>query len=81
MDTRFILDFTWPDYLFGLLVFIVISCIGIWIIVIGLQGRRTFLNGLLRVPLWLMVFVGMLLRAPTFWYIHAGIKAGLFRIK
>jgi len=81
MDNRLIFDFTWPDYLFGLFAFIVISCIGIWIIIIALQGRRTFLNGLLRVPLWLMLCIGMLLQAPTFCYVYAGIKAGLFGIK
>ena len=81
MDNRFILDFTWPDYLFGLLAFTVISCIGIWIIVIALQGRHTFLNGLLRVPIWLLVCIGIALQVPTLWYIYAGIKAGLFTFK
>ena len=81
MDKQFPLDFTWPDYLFGLLVFIAISAIGIWIIIVSLQGHRTFLKGLLKVPGWLLFGAGMILQVPTVWYIYVGMKAGLFGFK
>jgi hypothetical protein len=65
-------------YYAGLVVFLIISIIGMWILLRGLKGEDSFLDGLLKLPGWLVVMIGILLQMPTIGYVYLGIRAGAF---
>lgn len=72
-------DNGWLFYIWyyrGLLVFLFLSLIGIWLIVRAFKKNTKFLNGLLKLPTWFLVASGTLLQMPTAVYIYLGIKAG-----
>jgi hypothetical protein len=77
--------FSWNDgWLFyicyhrGLLVFLFLSVIGIWLIPRVFKKDTKFLNGLLKIPPWLLAVCGVLLQVPAVIYIYLGIRAGFF---
>ncbi len=65
-------------YFRGLVVFLLVSLIGFWLILRAIQGRRQFLNGLLNVPSWLLIITGIILQGPLVGYIYLGIRAGFY---
>lgn len=80
-DWTFSWDEGWLFYIWyhrGLLVFLFLSIIGIWLIVRANRKDTRFLNDLLKVPAWLLVVSGVLLQVPTLIYIYLGIRAGFF---
>ena len=62
----------------GLLVFLFLSIIGIWLIMRAKRKDTRFLNGLLEVPVWLLFIIGVFLQVPTVIYIYLGIRVGFF---
>lgn len=67
------------QYYKGLVVFLIISVIGIWILFRGLKGENSFFDGLPKIPSWLLVVVGILLQMLTIGYVYLGIRAGAFK--
>jgi len=65
-------------YYGGLVVFLIISIIGIWVLFRGLKRRNSFFDGLLKLPSWLRVMIGIFLQILTIGYIYLGIRAGGF---
>ena len=58
-----------------------LSSIVIWLIVRAIQKDTQFLNGLLKVPLWLRVAGGVFLKGPLIIYMYItylGIRSGFF---
>jgi hypothetical protein len=77
--------FAWPRGWFnfiryhrGLIVFLFLSILGVWLLVRAIKKDTKFLNGLLKLPTWFLVASGILLQMPTAVYIYLGIKAGFF---
>ena len=73
--------YTWSGYiryLGGLLVFLVVSSIGFWLILRAIRGENQFLNGLLNVPSWLLIATGIVLQGPLVGYVYLGIRAGFY---
>ena len=80
-DWVFSCDEGWLFYIWyyrGLLVFLFLSVIGIWLIVRTFKKETQFLNGLLKIPPWLLAVSGVLLQVPTVIYLFLGIRAGFF---
>jgi len=80
-DWAFSWDEGWLFYIWyhrALLVFLFLSVIGIWLIVRSFKKETQFLNGLLKIPPWLLAVSGVLLQVPTVIYLFLGIKAGFF---
>jgi len=65
-------------YYEGLVVFLIISIVGIWILFRGLKGENSFYDGLLKPPSCMLVMIGICLQMPTIGYIYLGIRAGAF---
>ncbi len=65
-------------YYAGLVVFLIISIIGMWILFRGVKGENSFFDGLLKLPSWLLVIIGIFLEMPTIGYVYLGIRAGGF---
>jgi len=70
--------FLFDQYYEGLVVFLSISIIGAWILFRGLKGENSFFDGLLKLPSWLLVTIGIFLQMPTVGYVYLGIRAGGF---
>ncbi len=68
--------FSW--YYGGLVVFLIISIIGIWILFRALKGENSFFDGSLQLPSWLLVITGICLEMPIIGYVYLGIRAGAF---
>lgn len=65
-------------YYQGFIPFLCLSLIGFWLIIEAIQGRKHFLQGLLNVPSWLSIIIGIVLQAPLIGYVYLGIRARLF---
>jgi hypothetical protein len=80
-DWAFSWDEGWLFYIWyyqGLLVFLFLSLIGIWLIVRTFKKETQFLNGLPKISPRLLVVGGVLLQVLTVVYIYLGIRAGFF---
>ena len=66
------------QYYGGLVVFLIISIIGIWILFRGVKGENSFFDSLLKLLGWLLVMIAIFLQTPTIGYIYLGIRAGAF---
>jgi hypothetical protein len=80
-DWAFSWDEGWRFYIRyhrGLLVFLFLSVIGIWLIVRAFKKETQFLHGLLKIPPWLLAVCGLLLQVPTVICIYLGFRAGFF---
>jgi hypothetical protein len=54
-----------------------VSGLGIWLMRRGIVRDTRFIGGLLKVPVWLLILIGILLQVPLIWYIFLGFRAGL----
>ena len=80
-DWGFSWDNGWLFYIWyhqGLLVFLFLSLIGIWLIVRAFKKETKFLNGLLKISPRLLIVGGVLLQVLTVVYLYLGIRAGFF---
>lgn len=66
------------SYYRGLAAAVIISAIGIWMIYRAAIKDTSFLNGTLRIPMWLAFSVGILLQLFFAIYIWLGVRAKAF---
>ena len=65
-------------YFEGFFVFLLVSLIGFWLILLAIRRENQFLNGLLNVPSWLLIVTGIILQVPLMGYIYLGMRAGFY---
>ena len=67
------------SYIRGLAVAILVSVIGIWLIYRSITNDTKFMGGLLELPKWLLILIGILMQCFLGFFVYLGIRAGFFR--
>jgi ABC-type dipeptide/oligopeptide/nickel transport system permease component len=65
-------------YVIGFLVALITSFIGLWLLYRAAIREKSFMDGTLQIPMWLVISLGILMQSLLVIYIYLGIRAGFF---
>ena len=65
-------------YIPGFVVALIISAIGLWMIYRAATKDTNFMNGTLKIPIWLAFSIGILMQSLLVIHIYLGLREGFW---